>query len=74
MSFFIARNEDIRWAQKPKYQKAVSVNRNEAYIPSVNRTETVTALLQCRYTTSFSVLSVLVFCIAAERHCENARI
>ena len=29
----IARNENIRWAQYPKYQKAVSVNRNEANIP-----------------------------------------
>ena len=36
MSFFVAHNESIYWAQKPKYQKAVLVNRNEANIQSVN--------------------------------------
>ena len=36
---FIARNENIRWAQKPKYQKTVSANQNEANIWSVNRME-----------------------------------
>lgn len=42
---FIARNENIHWAQKAKYQKAVSVNRNEANTRLVNQTETATALL-----------------------------
>ena len=43
--FFIARNENIRWAQKLKCQKAVLVNRNEANIRLVNQAETVTALV-----------------------------
>ena len=34
--FFKSLNENIRWAQKLKYQKAVSVDRNEANIRSVN--------------------------------------
>ena len=42
---FIVRNENIRLAQKPKYQKAVSVYWNETNIPSVTRTRTVTPLL-----------------------------